>query len=286
NNQSVVDNLIECGYAHNGFYIELDLSKQVRWSFVLEYKDYSLDQLFNNFKATTRNLIRKAIKHQVKIKELSYDELHIFKDVVDSTGERRHFECRPLSYYQSMYQHFHEDGYIKFLVATLNLNEYMMTIEEEMKDFLLKIEKLSDNPKSKGKHKEYQEALNGLMKKKKEAESLLVTHGSDLVLAGGMFMFYGDESIYLYSGSYQELMGFNGQYLIQWEVIQQSYQLGLKKHNFYGISGDFSKSNIRWGVYEFKRGFDGVVYEYIGDFDYVLKPIQYRLSQLNKKLRG
>ena len=36
--------------------------------------------------------------------------------------------------------------------------------------------------------------------------------------------------------------------------------------NFFGISGDFSKDNPVYGVYEFKKGFNGEVVEMVGEF--------------------
>lgn len=285
NNQALVDKLVSMGYHHNGFYTELDLSKQVRWAFVLDYQNQTEHSLFQNFKATTRNLIRKAIKYHVTVEEVAYDKLDEFKAIVDSTGVRKHFDGRPLNYYQSMYKHFHKDGYIKFLVAKVDLDKLSTTLIDEKIQLQDKLNKLSDHPSSAGKRKEYEEALKGTLKRLDECDHFKQKHGPLLTLAGGMFMTYGDETVYLYSGSYDEFMMFNGQYLIQWEIIKYGLHNGFKRHNFYGISGDFSKQNKRWGVYEFKRGFDGRVVEYIGDFDYILKPFNYKVSQFIKKLR-
>lgn len=284
NHQTIVDKLIQLGFHHNGFYIELDLSKQVRWAFVLNYETKNEDTIFNEFKATTRNLIRKAIKYHVSVEELPYERLDEFKKIVDSTGLRKSFDSRPLSYYQSMYHHFHKDGYLKFMVAKVNLTSLTETLLLEKNQLDAKLAKLSDN--SSGKYIEYTEALNGIHKRLEEAATFKEKYGESPLLAGGMFMLYGDESVYLYSGSYEDLMVYNGQYLIQWEIIKYGLSHGFKRHNFYGISGDFSKSNKRWGVYEFKRGFNGEVIEYIGDFDYILNPINYKASQLIKKVRG
>lgn len=286
-NQKVVDNLRDLGYIHGGFYKELDLAKQVRWAFMLDYENKNETEVFAKFKATTRNLIRKAIKYEVKVHELAYDDLESFRAVVESTGDRKKFEGRSLAYYRDMYQSFHKDGYLKYLVATINFDDYMKTLTEEKEMNENKLSKLSEGKSSDGKRKEYNEALNSINKKIVECSELKKEYGEETLLAGGMFMTYGNETVYLYSGSYGELMQFNAQYLVQWEIIKYGIANGFKRHNFYGISGDFSKTNKRHGVYEFKRGFDGSVIEYIGDFDLVLKPTNYKLACLkNKILRG
>ena len=77
------------------------------------------------------------------------------------------------------------------------------------------------------------------------------------------------EVIYLSSGNYEEYMKFNSQYLIQWELIK------------YGIENGFKKD---YGIYEFKRGFNGYVEELIGEF---ALPItwHYKLFDLIHKIK-
>ncbi len=285
-NTIIYQNLLNLGYKHNGFYLKLDLTKQCRWAFVLNYHGKNKDQIFNEFKATTRNLIRKAIKYQVKVKELAYDELSDFKAVCDSAGERRSFSARSLEYYQQMYKAYHEDGYVKFLVATINFNDYKATIIQEKCEIEDKVAKLKDGKSSEGKRKEYNETIKSLTKKIGECDGYINKYGEEKILAGAMFMCYKPETVYLFSGSYGELMSFNAQYLLQWEMIQYGIVNGYDGHNFYGISGDLSKSDERYGVYEFKKGYNGEVVEYIGDFDLVLKPLNYQASILKKKLKG
>ena len=39
------------------------------------------------------------------------------------------------------------------------------------------------------------------------------------------------------------------------------------KYNFYGITAIFDKNDPDYGVYEFKKGFNGQVEEYIDNFE-------------------
>ena len=76
-----------------------------------------------------------------------------------------------------------------------------------------------------------------------------------------MFMLIQPEVIYLSSGNYEEYMNFNSQYLIQWELIKYGIENGFKKHNFH-----INEHPKDYGIYEFKRGFNGYVEELIGEF--------------------
>ena len=93
--------------------------------------------------------------------------------------------------------------------------------------------------------------------------------GKDIItLSGSMFMLIQPEVIYLSSGNYEEFMKFNSQYLIQWELIKYGIKNKFKKHNFYGIPENINTHPKDYGIYEFKRGFNGQVIEMIGEFTY------------------
>jgi peptidoglycan pentaglycine glycine transferase (the first glycine) len=44
----------------------------------------------------------------------------------------------------------------------------------------------------------------------------------------------------------------------------------------WGAPDDFVESDPLWGVYQFKRGFRGVVTRHIGAWDYAPSPLLYR----------
>ena len=60
---------------------------------------------------------------------------------------------------------------------------------------------------------------------------------------------------------------------------------GFKKHNFYGIPANINEHPKDYGIYEFKRGFNGYVEELIGEFEL---PItwHYNLFKLIHKMKG
>ena len=97
-------------------------------------------------------------------------------------------------------------------------------------------------------------------------------------------MTYGDELVYLFSGSDGDYLFFGGQYLVQWDMIKYAIRNNFKKYNFYGINGNFSKEDKRHGLYEFKKGFDGTVIEYIGDFDLIISKPAYIFKKIASKI--
>ena len=83
-------------------------------------------------------------------------------------------------------------------------------------------------------------------------------------VAAAMFMTYGGETIYLFSGSDRNYKKYAGPHLMQWEVIKKALEDGVSIYNFYGTHPVELPGEK--GVYEFKRGFRGEFIEYVGTF--------------------
>ena len=109
-------------------------------------------------------------------------------------------------------------------------------------------------------------------KKIEEAKELQKEKGNIIPLSGAMFMLYGDEIVYLFSGSYAEYMYFCGQYRLQWEIIKYAADNHYRRYNFYGIQDVFNPNGKDRGVYEFKKGFGGYVEELLGSFELSITP--------------
>ncbi len=63
-------------------------------------------------------------------------------------------------------------------------------------------------------------------------------------------------------------------YLMQWEMIKWGLGTGCRVYDFLGISGDIEhEDSPMYGLYRFKRGFNGYVDELAGEFDYVYRPV-------------
>lgn len=264
-------------------YIPLNKSEQCKWMYALDVENKTEDEIFKDMRQNTRNIIRKTLKTGITIRELSYDELDVFKKIAEDTSLRKNFKDKTLSYYQNMYKLFKDK--IKYLVAELDLNNYKKLLYSEKEEISLSISKLSDNKANDGKRKEMNNNISIIENKLKEADTLIEKHGDKILLSAGMFLLYGDETVYLVSGNYAEFMKFNGQYLIQWEMIKYAINNGYKRHNFYGIMGNFDKNDKDYGIYEFKKGFNGYVIELVGEFELPIT-MNYKIHKILSKIKS
>ena len=66
-------------------------------------------------------------------------------------------------------------------------------------------------------------------------------------------------------------------------MIKKAKELGLKRFNFFGLTGDFTENSKDYGVYRFKRGYTPYIEELPGTFDKVFnKPVYLLAKKLGK----
>ena len=110
NNSEIVDQLTKLGFRK----VSIENMEQVGWMFSLDLENKTEEEILKEMKPNTRNTIRKAEKIGINIKELSYDELDSFQNIMIETGERKGFSIRNVSYYQEMYKLLHDKNQIKY----------------------------------------------------------------------------------------------------------------------------------------------------------------------------
>jgi len=101
----------------------------------------------------------------------------------------------------------------------------------------------------------------------------------DKVIAGAILLKIGDKAWYLYGASSNKARNTMPNYLMQWEMIRWAKSQGCTLYDFRGVPGKLTEDNPLYGLYRFKKGFNGVFTEFIGEYDLVYQPGFYRLYQ-------
>jgi len=120
-------------------------------------------------------------------------------------------------------------------------------------------------------------------------------------IAGTLAYLFGDKAWYIYGASSNAHRKVMPNYLIQWAMIKWSKVNNCTLYDFRGVSGNLSEDNPLYGLYRFKKGFNGTFTEFIGEYDLVFSPFYYwlwtnlepfyqknirRLLKIKKALRG
>lgn len=283
NNQVVVDQLKKLGYKHFGF-TKMNETLQPRWMFVLDLRNKDKNEIQKNFDSKTKRILKKNAKMLIEVRDLTKEELPIFKEIMQSTSNRREFIDRPLSYYENMWNTFHDQGHLKIMVAQLPVTKYIKTLKQEKKQIKQEIEERKERKEHESvneakyelKQKEATEKCQKIEKQLEEMQELEKEYGQTIILGGMLFLLYGKEIVFLMGGSFEQFLHFQSSYSIHEAMIDYAIENHYDIYNFYGITGIFDESNPLYGIYFAKKGFGGNVVELIGEFDLVVsKPYYY-----------
>ena len=167
----------------------------------------------------------------------------------------------------------------KMGVTVRELAKNELNIFKEITESTSKRREFEDKPLK------YYEEMYDLFVPRKEA-LFLVAEADGIPMSAAMFMLYGDEVVYLFSGSDEKYMkDYNAQYELQWHMIKYAAEKKFKRYNFYGIHG-LPDDNHPDGVYEFKKGFGGQVLEYAGTWELPIDLKFYQAKKFLKKLKN
>lgn len=94
-------------------------------------------------------------------------------------------------------------------------------------------------------------------------------------ISGALAIRFGDRVSYVYGCStsrHRELMP---NYLMQWNMISWAIESGCRIYDFMGIPHCNEENHPNYGVYRFKKGFNGRVVKYAGEFDYIFSRMKH-----------
>lgn len=103
---------------------------------------------------------------------------------------------------------------------------------------------------------------------------LYMARSEGRAIAGTLAVAFGDKVWYLYGASSNADRNLMPNYLLQWEMICWAQELGARIYDFRGVSGDLSEDNPLYGLYRFKKGFNGKFTEFGGELEMIYnKPV-------------
>ena len=113
---------------------------------------------------------------------------------------------------------------------------------------------------------------------------LYMAYYNNIPIAGTIAIHYGDKVWYLYGASSNSYRNVMPNYLLQWEMIRWAVSLGCRIYDFRGVSGIVDESHPLYGLYRFKKGFNGEFTEFTGEMSYIFKPAVNTFVNFGEKL--
>ncbi len=286
-NDVIKTNLEKLGYQHFGFNLYAE-TYQVRWEYRLKLdEDYETKKA--KFSKSTRKNIDACYKKGLKVRKGTIKDLDSMTEIFDATSQRKEFQARSLDYYKKMYHHMKDlmtiyiayldpDTYLEDTKELLrNEEENNKNIAEKMKKNLVGNKLINQKEVSDKLLDKYREELDKAKKFKEENPQ-----GKDI--GALLSLKSGNEYLTLSSGMLAEYKSFTPKYAMYNEHIKDAYEMNFEWVDFYGITGCFDKNDKYYGMYEFKKGFNGNVVELIGQFE-IATGFMYHIYNFGKKIK-
>ncbi|MGT2910605.1 aminoacyltransferase [Streptococcus cameli] len=286
--EQLLSDLTKSGYQFDGLKTGYP-GGEPDWHYVKDLAGLTKDTLRKSFSKKGRPLANKTASFGITTKKLNRDELVIFKEITEATSERREYEDKPLDYYEAFYDSFGDN--CEFMIASINFKDYHTIIDAEHKQIQAELDAIAEkiaqgvnSAKVNTQQAQLQKKILTFEQRLHEANDLVEKYGDqDVTLAGSLFIYTPQETVYLFSGSYPEFNKFYAPVALQEYVMQESIRRGISFYTLLGVQGIFDGSD---GVLRFKQNFNGYIVRKMGTFRYYPNPIKYKLLQGIKKLLG
>lgn len=280
NHDEIFNHLKSLGYHHLGFTKNFETS-QPRYTFRVDLKQ-DLDTIISHFSKTTRQRINKANKLGVEVEIGTEKDIDTFYHLMTLTEDRKDFVSFSKDYYQKQYEIFSKDNMAVLFLGKVNTKKIIKNYEVELKKVEEQLdtidnENLSKSAKNKLKTLTLQkEKLEKEIEKYKDANK---KYGDIITLNAHMIITYGNKAWVLYAGNHNILTESYANYATYFEHLKYCKEHNIEIYDQFGTIGDLRKDNPRLGLHEFKKKFGGEYIEFLGEFDYILKPVMYFVFQ-------
>jgi lipid II:glycine glycyltransferase (peptidoglycan interpeptide bridge formation enzyme) len=94
-------------------------------------------------------------------------------------------------------------------------------------------------------------------------------------IAAVIIFAFGKTIWYMYGASSSESRNVMPNHLLHWEVIKWAKERGYKEYDLWGIPANPRADHPLFGVYRFKKGFNGALVKYVGAYDFPYSPLFY-----------
>jgi peptidoglycan pentaglycine glycine transferase (the first glycine) len=283
NNEPLIEFLKKLNYEHKGFNLYFENLKP-RWNAVTKL-NASSDRLFKLFSKQMRNKIRKSFKRGVTIYKGGSNDLKLFYSFIDKKHTRK------LNYYLDYYEIFSKYDMFDIYFAKLDPALYIKTSKELYESELRLNSELTNLVQKNASNKSHNRYITQKMNSDKllaaykndviNANNLFRTYPNGIVIASSAIVKYNREIFFLIDGYNPKFKSFCANHLMKWAIINEYSKKGYLYAHHNGITGDFNPSSQYYGLYEFKKGFNSDIVEYIGEFDLVInRQVYYTYRQV------
>ena len=241
-----------------------------RYNAIINTQEYNFHALNKN----TKNKIRKGIKRGLAFEKKDRDSLDIFYQFIKNQKDIDAF------YYKNYYNVFDRNHAADLFLVKIDFEQYLLNTnrlydEEQLRNSVISEKLIHNSTEANIKEKMNSDRILLSYKNDIEFATKGLRENKELYIGGAFVIRYLNRVHMAISGYDPKFRYFNPNYFLHYQIIEY-YKNNFKFIDLNGLTGDFTKDNPYRGLNEFKLGFKPHVYEFIGEFDFILNEHAYR----------
>lgn len=283
-NLSLIDFFKENGGAFRGFTTKFSESSAPRFTFRVDVSK-SKEDIFNSLHNTTKKILKDNNPYGIEITKNDSKALDDFYKVMKETSIRKKMYIESFDYFKNFYELLSKKNEADIYVASVNTNNLKDIFNKKLNDVdneINEVNKRPDGPKKDNKLKDLDQKRNKVLKLKKEVDEL---KEEKIILSSIITAKFKDKVWTIHGGNGDKLLFLNANYELYYHILLDSKDNGYDIVDFYGSEGKVDKNSEIYGIYLFKLRFGGDFDEFVGEFDFVTRPLMNKVIGYALKTR-
>ncbi len=256
------------GFVHRGFNQNFE-ALNPRYTFILNLNQNV--SLLDTYDATYRKLLRREVPYLVvsKTDERDFDA---FVSLMEATAKREHFFSSGRGHYKHIYDTLHQRKMCDLYMVHLHVERLFMSLEYQKIE--LEAKKASVDPSKYKNVSKYTNRVAELDAQLNKVIQLIESYahldkGSIIPVSSIMTIRYADTVWTLHGGNHDNFKEFNAALHLYHKIFEDAKADGYHYADLFGTTGEWDNpDNPVYGIYLFKKRFQGDYVEYIGEFTY------------------
>jgi len=269
-NTNIINILTSCGYKKlkDNLYFEAQLP---RFKAIINLKEYDSKLLDKN----TKNKIKKGIRKGLTFEKCTKENMNIFYNLIKNKKNISEY------YYKDYYTVFEKDDSIDLFLISIDYNSFLENshylYNEELERNNKYNEKLIRNNSNKAINAKMNSDKNLLSYKNDIMEATKgMSDNNKIYIAGALVVKHNDTASIIINGYDKLYKRFAPNYFLHYSLINY-YKNDFNYLDLNGVVGNFNNENPYTGLNRFKLGFNPHVYEYAGEYDFIIEPKSYQI---------
>ena len=281
-NEALIDFFISLGATYKGKTILFKEMSNPRFTFRVPLKG-DTDTLLNQCHPTTRNILNRETP--VHIYKNPINGIKDFYETMSSTARKKAIYLEPYTFFDNFYHILHQANMSDVWVAEVNKQELISYYDEKELSLNEQLNLATSDNATKKQKALKNDLLDQLKKIAKERKELDDIKEERIVLSSVITAKYQDKVWIVHGGNNDILRSLFANYILYFNILKDGQEEGRLYGDLFGTEGKVDKKSDVYGIYLFKLRFGGDFDEFIGEFDFVTKPISNAIISKLLKIR-